>query len=152
MASAKLHLVLGAAALCACSALVPLAHGEVYYRWINERGNEVHSDRPPPPGIDYEVTRTGSTLKRVVDADEGAVPAEVKPRVGNEFTSVDEAAAKRSKKNPELCTRAKSNLDALTSGSQVETRDVNGEKRFLTDEEILIERAKAEAEISVYCP
>ncbi len=44
--------------------------GRNYYRWMDERGNPVHSDRPPPKGIDYEVVSTGSSLIRQVDAEE----------------------------------------------------------------------------------
>ncbi|TDG12362.1 DUF4124 domain-containing protein [Seongchinamella unica] len=126
--------------------------GTVHYRWIDDRGNPVHSDRPPPKGIDYEVITTGSGLKRVVSGDQGAVPPEVKPRVGNEFTQVDEEEARRSKKNPELCSRAKTNLEALTGNAKVRIRDDQGEERFLTEEEVIVEREKAKAQVSVYCP
>ena len=145
--------------LLACSALCLLACGAnlgqadpPHYRWINERGTEVHSDRPPPPGIPYEVISSGTGLKRVVPGDEGAVPPEIEPRVGNEFTQVDENAAKKSKKNPELCERARTNLTALGSEIGVKIRDEKGEERFLTQEEIIVERAKAEAQAEVYCP
>jgi hypothetical protein len=102
--------------------------------------------------VDYEVITTGSGLKRVVTAEEGAVPPEVKPRVGNEFDQVDEDEAGRNKKNPELCARAKANLEALTTNSKVIMRNDQGEDRVLTAEEIVSEREKAEALISVYCP
>ncbi len=58
--------------LAACLAtgmnILNAAAGEVYYRWVDERGNPTHSDRPPPKGIDYEVITTGSNFKREVDA------------------------------------------------------------------------------------
>ena len=59
--------------------------GETYYRWFDDRGNPVHSDRPPEGGTDYEVISTKSKLKRVVSGDEGAVPAEITPSAGNQF-------------------------------------------------------------------
>ena len=80
------------------------------------------------------------------------MPPEIKPRVGNEFTQVDEEEARRSKKNPELCTRARTNLEALTGNAKVRIRDDQGEERFLTEEEVIVEREKARAQISVYCP
>ncbi len=145
--------LLGTALTCAVfvSAMQSWA-GTTHYRWVNERGYPVHSDRPPPKGVDYEVITTGSGLKRVVTADEGAVPPEVKPRVGNDFDPVDEDAASRNKKNPELCARARANLEALTTKSKVIMRDDQGEERVLTPEEIESEREKAEALTSVYCP
>lgn len=153
MASKTFKLTLGATILCFAAISASLqAQGTVHYRWLNERGNPVHSDRPPPKGIDYEVITTGSGLKRVVSGEEGAVPPEVKPRVGNNFTQVDEEEAKRSKKNPELCKRAKTNLEALTGNAKVRIRDDQGEERFLSEEEVIVEREKARAQVSVYCP
>jgi Domain of unknown function (DUF4124) len=122
-----------------------------YYRWLDSRGNPIHSDRPPPAGVDYEVVSTKSTFKRNVEAEEGAVPLETSPRVGNEFDQVDTEEAKRSLKNPELCTRAKDNLAALTNSEQVKVRNDQGEERFLTAEEIVVERQTAKAQLSVYC-
>ncbi len=126
--------------------------GTTHYRWIDDRGQPVHSDRPPPKGVDYEVITTGSGLKRVVAADEGAVPPEVNPRVGNEFDQVDEDEATRNRKNPEMCARAQANLEALTTKTRIIMRDEQGEERMLSAEEIVAEREKAEALVSVYCP
>ena len=144
-----------AGALLFCMATLSVSHlnaGTIHYRWINDRGHPVHSDRPPPKGVDYEVITTGSGLKRVVPAEEGAVPPEVKPRVGNDFEQVDEDEARRNKKNPELCSRARANLEALTTKTTVVMLNDQGEERVLTEEEIAWEREKAEALIGVYCP
>lgn len=122
-----------------------------HYRWLDNRGEPVYSDRPPPQGIDYEVISAGSSLKRIVSAEEGAVPPETEPRMGNDFDQVDTAVAKRSKKNPELCQRAKTNLEALTTSAQVKVRNNQGEVRLLSPEEMAIEQQTAKAQISVYC-
>ena len=121
------------------------------YRWLDNRGDPVYSDRPPPKGIDYEVVSAGSSLKRVVSAEEGAVPPETEPRVGNEFNQVDGAAGTRTKKNSELCQRAKTNLEALSSSAKVKVRNEQGEVRYLNPEEMEIERQTAQAQVSVYC-
>ena len=149
----KLKHIAGATLICLTAVSAGLqAAGTIHYRWINERGYPVHSDRPPPKGVDYEVITTGSGLKRVVPAEEGAVPAEVSPRVGNEFTQVDEDEATRNKKNPELCQRAQANLEALTTKSQIIFRDDQGEERLLTPEEIAEQTTKAESMVELYCP
>ena len=121
------------------------------YRWLDDRGEPVYSDRPPPKGVDYEVVSAGSSLKRVVSAEEGAVPPETQPRVGNEFNQVDSSAGTRSKNNPELCQRARTNLEALSSSAKVKVRNEKGEVRYLNPEEMEIERQTAQAQISVYC-
>ena len=123
--------------------------GSTHYKWINERGEPVYSDRPPPKGVDYEVVSTQSSFKRIVSGEEGAVPLETDARVGNEFDQVN--TAKKTKKNSELCQRAKTNLEALTSSDQVKVRDGQGEIRMLTPEEMEVERQTARAQISVYC-
>lgn len=122
----------------------------VHYRWLNERGNPVHSDRPPPQGVAYEVIETGSSLVRQVSGDEGAVPPENVPRVGNEFTPVD-VKPKQVLPNPEYCQRAKENLRALQSGAQISIKNNQGEERTLTTEQIEAEEAKARDTIRVHC-
>ncbi len=140
-----------AAALCLIVAALP-SSAETYYRWVNERGYPVHSDRPPPAGTEYEVVSTGTTLKRQVEADEGAVPPEVTPRAGNEFKPVDTAEpTAMMKKNPEICKRAQANLAALNNFARITVTDDNGDIRFLDDEERAAQKAEAQALIKQHC-
>ena len=122
-----------------------------HYHWNNERGESVYSDRPPPEGVDYEVVSTSSSFKRSVTSDEGAVPLETEPSAGNTFNKVDTAQADQLKKNTELCQRARTNLESLTSSAQVKIRNDQGETRLLTPEEIEVQKQTASAQISVYC-
>ena len=123
---------------------------ETYYRWTDEHGNLLHSDRPPPPGIDYEVVSTDSHQIRRVDGKEGAVPLEVRPRVGNEFeTSPKET--KDFKKSPEICRRAKDNLAALAAGGKIRMRNDQGELRFLTEDQKASQIKRAEEVIEAHC-
>ncbi|MCR9106138.1 MAG: DUF4124 domain-containing protein [Gammaproteobacteria bacterium] len=123
--------------------------GDVYYRWIDERGQPVHSDRPPAQGTQYEVVSTGSSLKRVVEADEGAVPAEVEPSVSNRFEATDQAAT--IEKNPEFCQRARDNLVQLDGNGRIRLRDDQGDLYYLNEEQIAAERQKALDAIDAYC-
>jgi len=125
--------------------------GKNVYRWTDDRGNPVNSDRPPPPGIDYEVISTQSSMVRQVDSEEGAVPPTVKPSVGNEFEPV-ESKRPAVEKNPEYCTRAKDNLTQLDSHARIRLRDDQGEVRYLTEEEKSAERQKALDAIKAFCP
>ena len=123
----------------------------VHYRWLNERGFTVYSDRPPPEGVDYEVVSSESKLKRVVDGDTGAVPLEVVPSASNEFLSSTKRPENTSAEKARLCQRAKDNLDALSTGDIITIRDSNGEARQLSTQEIAIEKETAKAQMSVYC-
>lgn len=141
---------IGAALVLAMSAgSLDSVAGSTHYRWVNDRGFAVYSDRPPPKGVDYEVVRSGSTLKRVVDADEGAVPLEVKPRVGNEFESVNTAEV--STKNSELCEKASMNLVALLGTAEIKVRNDQGELRTLTPQEKELQIKTAKAQVDIYC-
>jgi hypothetical protein len=127
---------------------------DTYYRWRDDRGRMVVSDRPPTGSIDYEVVSQQSTMIRRVQAGEGAVPAEVESRPGNEFEQVDtrretmEAIAK----NPEACARAQANLETLNTSARIRIRDeATGEPRFLSEDEKETQRQKARDIIRVHC-
>ena len=143
--------VLAAAAVLLIISSLSANAGRDYYRWMDERGNPVHSDRPPPKGTDYEVVSTGSSLIRQVDAEEGVVPAEVEPHVGNEFEQVDSRRTETVKKNPEACQRARDNLAQLDSHARIRLRNDQGEVRFLSEEEKAAEREKAMIAIEAFC-
>lgn len=121
----------------------------MHYRWLNDRDEPVYSDRPPPKGVDYEVISSSSSFKRQVSGEEGAVPLETDPTPSNPFDQVN--TERKTKKNPEMCQRAKTNLEALTSSDKVKIRNNQGETRMLTPEEMAVERQTAKAQVDVYC-
>ncbi|MEH6591997.1 MAG: DUF4124 domain-containing protein [Halioglobus sp.] len=128
----------------------PSVAENTYYRWKDDRGNPVHSDRPPPEGLDYEVVTTGTSLVRKVDADEGVVPADLDSVPGNEFERV-ETAKREVKKNPETCNRAKDNLTTLDTHARIRVRDNKGDYRYIDEEEKAEQRAQAEEQIRIHC-
>jgi hypothetical protein len=133
--------------------LLPLSGasaGETLYRWLDNRGNPVNSDRPPPKGVEYEVISTSSSMVRKVDSDEGAVPLEVKSTASNDFEEVN-TSTPRIEKNPEFCARARDNLTQIDSSARIRLRNDQGEARYLSEEEKLAEREKAVSAIEVYC-
>ena len=146
------------AALCVLLALTagavaPRADAaDTYYRWKDERGKLVVSDRPPTdPDIEYEVVSQRTSLVRRVRPGEGAVPAEVVPRPGNRFEQVDTGEA-MTEKNPEACARARTNLETLDTSARIRIRDPDtGEMRYLTEEEKVTQRERAEETIRVHC-
>lgn len=115
-----------------------------YYQWRDSSGTVIHSDQPPPDGVDYKVVPTIPAFgpaRGDIDAptpDEGIAP-------------VSPGEAAQANKNPELCEQAKQDLAVLHRSEQVKMRGRQGEERLMTPEEIIVERQKAKAEISVYC-
>ena len=126
------------------------ARAETYYRWKDERGQPVHSDRPPPKGVNYEVVSTSSTLVRPVEGDTGAVPKKVTPTVSNDFEPV-ETKKVTVEKNPEHCARARENLATLNSSARIRLRNDQGEYRYLDEEEKEAQRQQALDTIEVHC-
>lgn len=126
------------------------AAGENYYRWLDDKGRPVYSQTPPPKGTDYTVESTTSTAVREVSGDEGAVPAETAPTVGNEFVQASRAK-QQAAKSPEACRRARDNIAALDRGVQIKMRDQNGDLRVLSDEEKAVQRQKALDTAAVHC-
>ena len=127
------------------------------YRWIDDNGNQVNSDRPPAAGMDYEVISTESSMVRTL-GDESDSPSQVegdneKPYEG-ETERVTEArdSDSDSKKNPENCEIARNNLIQLNSSARIRLRGDDGEIRYLSVEEKDIQRENATRAIAVYCP
>jgi hypothetical protein len=133
--------------------LLPLSGasaGETLYRWLDDRGNPVNSDRPPPKGVEYEVISTSSSMVRKVESDEGAVPLEVKSTASNDFEEVN-TSTPRIEKNPEFCQRAQDNLTQLDTHARIRLRNEEGEIRYLDEEEKAAERQKALDAIEAFC-
>ncbi|MEH6587754.1 MAG: DUF4124 domain-containing protein [Halioglobus sp.] len=145
------HAQIGLALLLLSSTTFSSAEGDTHYRWTNERGGTVYSDRPPAFGVDYEVVSSGTGLKRIVDGDEGAVPLEVNPTPGNDFDQVDTRNESATEKNDVLCEKARMNLIALEDADVVNIRDKEGEVKALSPGEREIAKQTAAAHISVYC-
>lgn len=138
------------AALIFSSSLVAIAAGNTTFRWKDEQGNIVNSDRPPPSDIEYEVISTKSNMVRKVGANDGATPTKAEPGVDTEAKLVDSRRVVI-EKNPELCEQARNNLVQLHSDAKIQVRDANGEVRFLSGEERNIEKVKAQSSIEAYC-
>jgi hypothetical protein len=129
---------------------LPSVAENTYYRWKDDRGNPVHSDRPPPEGTDYEVVSTGTSMVRKVEAGEGAVPADLESAPGNEFERV-ETAKREVKKNPEICERATDNLTTLDTHARIRVRDDQGNYRYIDEDEKTAQRAQAKEQMRIYC-
>ena len=119
-----------------------------YYQWVDDSGAAVHSDRPPPEGVEYEIISTSSNLIKTVSFEDGLAPSAVDSPAGD---SVNSEEASQSTKGLELCKRATTNLETLTNSDKVKVRNDEGEVRFLSPEEIEVQRQTAQAQIGVYC-
>jgi len=125
-----------------------------YYKWTDKQGNPHHSDRPPPPGVEYEFVGKDSGFRRHVTEEESLRDAQspswaprTPPRTGPKKTGQTAGV----EKDPALCDQAKANLDTLDSSARVRLRDADGSIRYLTEEEKKAQKKKALNLMSVHC-
>lgn len=144
--------ILAAASLSATLAVAEKGH----YKWIDSSGRPAHSDRPPPPGVEYEFVSSETGLSRRVTKEEPrtsgatAAPApQPSAATGGQTAAGGEQLA--IEKNPALCDSARANLDTLNSKARVRIRDGDGSIRYLTPDEKDVQRQKAQDLIAVHC-
>ena len=125
------------------------------YRWLDERGNLVISDRPPEDGsIEYEAVRMGaSTMQRAFrrspdpEPETAAeAPEKAPPNAGGPMTRIESP-----EKDPELCRQARDNLEALDTFVRIRTQDEHGEYYYLTEEDKEFQREQARETIRIHC-
>lgn len=136
--------------LLACHSLTGMAE-PIYYSWVDNRGNVINSDRPPPQGLEYEVLDPESELSRSVRADEGAVPLEVLPRPGNEFAARNKSMEERAMLNAKRCKKVQANLQKLERGESLNIRNAQGEIQELSLKQIREQQDIARTQVRIYC-
>ena len=116
---------------------------QTVYVWTASDGSLVHSDRPPGPGINFQIqTTAGGAPKR----------SENEADINTQLESEDKSASMLGVDlDASYCQRAQSNLKTLDSFTQIRTRDDAGNYRYLTIEENEEQRQQAILLIDQYC-
>lgn len=130
---------------------VSASAGDTYYRWIDQSGTEVNSDRPPPAGTDYE--RISSSTSRIRPGGPENAPAAATTQTGTEHKSThpENTTEPKFEKDPKQCATAMKNLDALNTYARIRVPDENGNYRYINEEEKAAQRATAEAVMKQHC-
>jgi hypothetical protein len=145
------------AALAVLLALPATAASNTYYRWKDDQGNLVMSDRPPADSsIEFETVGPDGSLRRAPAADDGtpaSAPGAGSGRPPAREESGAQAAAPGSSPppDPELCAKARANLQTLESAARIRMQGDDGEMRFLDDEEREAQRQEALRAIEAHC-
>ncbi len=145
------------AALAVLLAMPVTAASSTYYRWKDDQGNLVMSDRPPADSsIEFETVGPDGSLRRPPAPDGDSTAGS--PGAGGGMTPVREAggaeaAAPNSSPppDPELCAKARANLQTLESAARIRMQGDDGELRFLDDEEREAQRQEALRAIEAHC-
>ncbi len=113
---------------------------DTYYRWLDEKGETIVSDRPPAPGVDYEIVSTRSSFSKAVS---GRSTGEEEPEETEE--------SEESQANAQWCKIARENLETLKSSKRVTMRDDNGELTLLSKEERAEQISVTQGQVDVHC-
>ncbi len=147
------------------------AHAEIY-KWKDKDGSIRYSDVPPPSNIKNEaigkkipkasVAPVVNGSPPVVDKEGAATSKEPAP------LSKEEAAAKRAQEaeaqkkadeakqaelkfRQESCAAAKRDLAMYKNGGRLVSTDENGERKYLSEEDLAAGKAQAQQGVDKYC-
>ena len=127
--------------------------GAVVYKWVDAQGNLQYGDRPPD-GVHAEVVDLlGTHVARSVSTRTD-VPSGSRNAPGSQD---DPASEKKVVDNDVAQTRAKQCADAqdhykkLIEGRRLYKPGADGERQYLTSEEIDSERLNAKREVDLIC-
>lgn len=140
--------------LVACLGTGNVAQGdETYYRWSDERGNLVLSDRPPTNGTAYETVVISGNSFRTGRAAFGPGTDTPDPSSAERAAGVDTMITTPAAidKDPAACEQAMRNLEALNNRPRIRVYDESGELRYLTPDEIEDEKRKSRLAIEIHC-
>jgi len=129
----------------------PTLAGGKYYRWVDETGTTVNSDRPPPAGVKYETISGTSSFMYPEAAEPEATAPEEKPAAKQNPEVAKSQTRPMLEKNPEYCAQAKQNLEVLNTKARIRVPDEDGNYRYIDEDEKAEQRATAESIIAQHC-
>jgi len=127
----------------------------VVYKWVDAQGKLQYGDRPPD-GVHAEVveglgTHTSPPVSRPVASSSSttnASTANAPPKEDSDKQAVDDdVAATRDKQ----CADAQANYKKLIEGRRIYKTGADGERQYLTSDQIDTERVNAKKEVDAIC-
>ena len=153
-ASVALAAVLGLATLAASAT----AEEVDVYRWVDNDGIQHFTDRPPSgapaelTGIRSQRTDPGAVQARVDRESESYTEAQ--KRRADQADERDEAAAERAETRQQRaanCEKARERLETYSTARRLYRPMADGERDYLTSEEMDAARAGAQQEVDDWC-
>ena len=112
------------------------------YRWTDDNGNPVLSDRPPAAGTPYTEVGVNTGLRRYpkptsIDEEKtsDAAPTSVPANAMRDASEGNANSLQVVQAEPALCEQARDNIFKLETFAQMRVQDSDGTVRFMTDEE-----------------
>jgi hypothetical protein len=127
--------------------------GAVVYRWVDAQGKVMYGDRPPD-GVHAEVVELlGTHVARTTSSKESTPSS----RTGAKNEGQDDASTKKAvdsdvqQVKDQQCAAAQEQYKKLIEGRRIYKTGPDGERQYLTSEEIDTQRADAKREIDATC-
>ncbi|GAA3970896.1 hypothetical protein GCM10022278_30480 [Allohahella marinimesophila] len=155
-------IVVSAAALSNAS----LAIAGSVYKWTDENGVIHYSDKEPSKGatklkVGTTASKPGNQNSQAGDGNEDAYTVkpelqsqidelEKKQQVDEVQAKIDAETAEEMNKNQERCKSLRSNMQTIEENARIQVEE-EGERRYLTAEEIVEKRQKIATDIKENC-
>lgn len=163
--------------ICLLALAIPTLVNAEIYKWKDKNGVVRYSDMPPPPDIKADRFGKKSVPKKEMRAEPTGSPkttvspsaaADVK-KSAEEAVNPEVKAARLRARNAEIekknkqekeaqakldaenCIAAKSNYQTFAQGGRVYKTSENGERQYMSDDDLTSGKQKAQAEINRYC-
>lgn len=139
--------------LALACAVAPLASAELY-KYVDKDGKTVYSDTPPP-GADAKPLHVMPSAGPSAPATKPAITLDKELEKGRALAKEREKKQEVEEKNAKLaeqrCEQARDNLRTYTDGGRLFRYDKQGEREYMTDEEIEAARVKAQKDVDESC-
>ena len=139
--------------LAVALALAPAVSAQLY-KYVDKDGKTVYSDQPPA-NVDSKQLRiqagpptAAAPVKSALDKDK---ELEKGRKAESEKAKKGEQAAKASQDAEQRCAVARSNYLLYEGGGRFTKRNAAGERVFLEEKDVEVERQKARAEMDEAC-
>jgi hypothetical protein len=141
----------------ATSLLVATAHAADVYKYKDEQGNVLYTDKPrtlPAERLDVKSQKTDtvalqarkeSEQKRMQDADK------TRQQATTQRADQQQATQLTAKDKAERCVKARERYDSYMNSQKLYETLPNNERRYLSSEELDAARASAKASMDVMC-
>jgi flagellar hook-length control protein FliK len=128
--------------------------GAVVYKWVDAQGKVLYGDRPPD-GVHAEVVEMlGNHVARATSTKDASPSSR---SGGKNDSAQDDASTKKAVDNDvqqvkeQQCAAAQEQYKKLIEGRRIYKTGADGERQYLTAEEIDTQRADAKREVDATC-
>lgn len=123
------------------------------YRSVDENGVVVYSDRPEPDSerIYVATTRPATTSRSLPRATEEPAEPDAAPRVDGGEIPREPSAEERAMERERNCTVARERAERYRVSRRLYRNLPDGEREYLSDDEIDQARSRADADVARWC-